>query len=200
MYAAILFDLDNTLIDRDAAFCDLVKATFPPLTAVMDELVRLDNQGLGDREQLCKRWQALGGERVDASTFGVLIAKFVDRKHELLSALRDLARTTELAIVTNGGTASQVAKWRAAGLDSVFPRERLWISAEVGIEKPDPEIFRIACNEADVQPHDCLFVGDQAGVDIAGAEAAGMSTILARSPLTSNQIARLCSSNAGCEL
>jgi putative hydrolase of the HAD superfamily len=48
------------------------------------------------------------------------------------------------------------------------------VSELVGVEKPDPEIMRIACREAKIQPGESLYVGDQP-VDLLCAKKAGMS-------------------------
>jgi len=48
----------------------------------------------------------------------------------------------------------------------------------VGIEKPDPGIFRIALERMDVEPRRAIFVGDIRSVDEAGARAAGMHFVL----------------------
>jgi len=50
------------------------------------------------------------------------------------------------------------------------------LSVEVGVAKPDPEIFALACEQAGVPPQRCLMVGDT-GSD-AGAVAAGIRTLL----------------------
>ena len=51
-------------------------------------------------------------------------------------------------------------------------------SAEVGVEKPDPRIFRIALERAQVEPDDAVYVGDLYSVDVLGARAAGMDAVL----------------------
>ncbi len=48
----------------------------------------------------------------------------------------------------------------------------------VGVEKPDPEIFRIAMERMSVTPDGSVFVGDVPAVDIAGARAAGLTAVL----------------------
>jgi putative hydrolase of the HAD superfamily len=55
------------------------------------------------------------------------------------------------------------------------------ISAEVGMHKPQPEIFALAAERAGVAPEECVFV-DDLRENCAGAEAAGMRTILHRDP------------------
>jgi len=51
-------------------------------------------------------------------------------------------------------------------------------SAIVGVEKPDPEIFRLAAEAAETEPRKCVYVGDIYAVDIEGARGAGLDGIL----------------------
>jgi putative hydrolase of the HAD superfamily len=62
------------------------------------------------------------------------------------------------------------------GIASLF--DALIISTEVGAEKPDPRIFRIACNRLTVPPGEACHVGDSETEDVAGASAAGVRAIL----------------------
>ncbi len=55
------------------------------------------------------------------------------------------------------------------------------ISAEVGLHKPQPEIFRLACERLGVEPAEAVFV-DDLRENIAGAEAVGMVGVLHRDP------------------
>ena len=51
------------------------------------------------------------------------------------------------------------------------------ISGEVGLRKPEPEIFRLAAGRIGLEPAECVFVDDlQLNVD--GARAVGMTAIL----------------------
>lgn len=52
--------------------------------------------------------------------------------------------------------------------------ERLFISSEIGCEKPDPGIFRRALNVMNVDAGRCLHVGDDPERDWEGAAAAGI--------------------------
>jgi putative hydrolase of the HAD superfamily len=51
-------------------------------------------------------------------------------------------------------------------------------SGVVGVEKPDPRIFRMALDRAGVAAHEAVFVGDLYSIDVCGARAAGLSAIL----------------------
>ena len=49
------------------------------------------------------------------------------------------------------------------------------LSCAVGLRKPDPRIYRLACERLEVEPQECLFVGDGANDELAGAERVGMT-------------------------
>jgi epoxide hydrolase-like predicted phosphatase len=53
------------------------------------------------------------------------------------------------------------------------------ISAEVGLHKPQPEIYLLAAERLGVRPEDCVFV-DDLRENCAGAEAVGMTAVLHR--------------------
>jgi putative hydrolase of the HAD superfamily len=51
-------------------------------------------------------------------------------------------------------------------------------SAEVGLHKPDPRIFEMACERLGVAPADAAHVGDHHYADVLGATAVGMTPVL----------------------
>jgi putative hydrolase of the HAD superfamily len=51
-------------------------------------------------------------------------------------------------------------------------------SSEVGVEKPDPRIFRLALERAGVVADEAVYVGDLYSVDVLGARAAGLEAVL----------------------
>jgi putative hydrolase of the HAD superfamily len=53
------------------------------------------------------------------------------------------------------------------------------ISGEVGLHKPEPEIFHLGAEKVGLSPDDCVFV-DDLKENCAGAEAVGMTAILHR--------------------
>ncbi len=62
------------------------------------------------------------------------------------------------------------------GLKSRF--RTLVISAEVGLEKPDPEILRMAFEDLGISPGECLFIGDTPEIDLVAAARAGCKGLL----------------------
>lgn len=83
-----------------------------------------------------------------------------------------------------GYTLALISNWEAWGAELVeylgisryFPTAVL--SGCVGMEKPDPEIFRLALDHADLPPEQVLFIGDIVQLDIEPAEAIGMHAVL----------------------
>lgn len=60
--------------------------------------------------------------------------------------------------------------------------EHLFISSEIGCEKPHPRIFLRALETMSVDPARCLHVGDDALADQKGAREVGMQTLLLNRP------------------
>jgi putative hydrolase of the HAD superfamily len=92
------------------------------------------------------------------------------------AALR-LARAAGLAtavISNSNGTIADIleALGLAHHLDFVID------SSKVGVEKPDPRIFQIALQRAGLQPAEAAYIGDLYSIDVLGARAAGLRTVL----------------------
>jgi putative hydrolase of the HAD superfamily len=65
-----------------------------------------------------------------------------------------------------------------AGLDLAELFDAVISSACVGLHKPDPRIFEMACEMLDVAPGEAVHVGDHHYSDIVGASAVGMTAVL----------------------
>ena len=79
---------------------------------------------------------------------------------------------------------------RARGVAALF--DDVIVSADVGLAKPDPAIFRLAAERLSVEPEACLMIDDQAQ-HVEGARAAGMRAHLheaARLPELVQQLER----------
>jgi HAD superfamily hydrolase (TIGR01509 family) len=80
-----------------------------------------------------------------------------------------------LAVVSNSDGRVEEAL-TAAGIRDHF--EVVLDSALIGVEKPDPAIFRAALSALGVAPEEALYVGDLYDVDVVGARAAGIEAVL----------------------
>ena len=56
------------------------------------------------------------------------------------------------------------------------------LSCDVGLSKPDPEIYLLACEHLGFEPEECLFAGDGANDELAGAARVGMRTVCVLPP------------------
>ena len=186
---AVLFDLDNTLIDRDRArdrfFSFMLDSCFPHLqpegaawTDRMEMLRALDNGGRGSKAAIYDHsFSDIPGLSPESFTelMRVKLASYAswsDGAVLLLKCLR--ARRHPMALVTNGSK-SQRTKIDAIGALEYF--DAVLISEEVGIAKPDPAIFTQAMSRLNAAPDRSVFVGDSLEHDMAGARDAGMMTV-----------------------
>ena len=187
---ALLFDLDGTLVDRDAAFLACVRSTFGNSPAA-ESILALDAHGHGDRSALLRAWQLHSGEVLTLPALGARIAARLQPNPDLIAALHELAVRLPLGVITNGGAQAQRLKLEAAGLDRVFPASLVFVSGELGIAKPDPALFLHAARRLGIAPTDCLYVGDHEPHDRVGALAAGFQFQLASHPLDAATVRRL---------
>ncbi len=82
----------------------------------------------------------------------------------------------QLHILTNGFKITQESKLKNCGLESYF--QQLFTSETIGYHKPSQEIFRYAVNSLNARKSECVMIGDDPEVDIAGAADYGLQTIL----------------------
>lgn len=96
-------------------------------------------------------------------------------------AMIDAVRTARRAGVRTGLISNSVGSdiYDRAVLDELF--EAIVISGEVGLHKPQPEIFRLGAEQIGLPPEQCIFV-DDLRENCAGAESVGMAAVLHRGP------------------
>jgi putative hydrolase of the HAD superfamily len=185
---AVLFDLDNTLLDRDAGFrrfCRdlyrnraIIRRTHTEEEAValmvsIDADSRPRADMIGDMIRL---WPGVfddleHGMRVYSTEYPRAL-HLEPSTRKLLEDLRD--RGIPTAIVTNGPNNIQRAKARESGLEGLV--RAVVISEELGVEKPDQGIFLRALELTGSGASTTLFVGDNPEADILGAQELGMLT------------------------
>ena len=81
--------------------------------------------------------------------------------------------------VKNAGTGPGMASnsERAAAVTDVMQLFDVIIeSSKVGIRKPNPEIYKVACEAMKIKPEDAIFL-DDLGINLKPAKALGMTTI-----------------------
>ena len=184
----VLFDLDDTLIDRDDAFrgwsdayvSETLRLQSPEEQAEARQLLwQLDARGRGSKSEMHARLRTTYSHVEE--NCNQFIRQF---RQSLLGHLRlrpDAIPTLQLlrerglpiGIVTNG-SASQLEKVSALSLDKLVAR--VVVSAIANCSKPDRAIFLLAARLIERPPDDILFVGDDPEKDIFGASQANMQT------------------------
>jgi len=90
---------------------------------------------------------------------------------EMLELLRDVRSRTTVALLSNGTTR---LRRDLHVLDLLDEFDAVFNTAELGIAKPDPDVFRLVCSSLGVDPSGALFVDDLLE-NVEGARTAGMS-------------------------
>lgn len=83
----------------------------------------------------------------------------------------------------NTVTTSESSNERASALTAVMNRFDVIVeSSKVGVRKPEPRFYEIACEMLDVAPGECVFL-DDLGINLKPAAAMGMRTIKVVDPV-----------------
>lgn len=197
MYKYLLWDIDGTVLDFLAAEKAAIKALFVKFGfgECSDENVRVYS------EINVRYWQML--ERNEMTKPEILVGRFKEffevmgldaSKAEAFNAeyqialgdtivfcddaftiLNNQKEKYKLVAITNGTALAQAKKLKGSGLDKVF--HHIFISEEVGYEKPNKEYFDIVLQEAGIKDKsEALIIGDSLTSDIKGGENMGIDT------------------------
>ncbi|MCD7781926.1 MAG: TIGR02253 family HAD-type hydrolase [Methanosphaera sp.] len=91
----------------------------------------------------------------------------------------------KVGLITNG---KEVKQWEKLVRLGVYPFfDDVVTSERVGVEKPDPQIFKIAMGRLNVSAGTSVMVGNNFDVDIMGACNCGMRSMLINSEITPEQ-------------
>jgi epoxide hydrolase-like predicted phosphatase len=115
---------------------------------------------------------AAAGHTISAREMMLRVAEYVAPRPAMLDAIRCIrARGLLVGAITNNWVVEE------GGTNALRPHFDVFIeSAVVGIRKPDPHIFHLACAELGVAPHESVFL-DDIGLNLKAARALGMTTI-----------------------
>ena len=183
MTKAVVFDLWDTLVDFDPvagrAFQDKVAAR---LGRNPDEFAALWHEGRSVRESGPLRDYVLGlGAEASVADEVVVLRHASTRAMlkprpgaiETLHELRERGLRVGLITVCSEDVPEV---WDETPFPGLF--DSTVFSCAVGLRKPDPRIYQLACQELGVEPADAMFVGDGANDELAGAERVGMRAVL----------------------
>jgi putative hydrolase of the HAD superfamily len=96
-----------------------------------------------------------------------------------LAALRQIRhRGYKVGLVSNATPTGEVMRHDLEVLGLADLIDAASYSSEVGFRKPDPRIYLAVTERLDLDPPECLFVGDRVKEDIEGPRALGMRAVL----------------------
>jgi putative hydrolase of the HAD superfamily len=202
---AVLFDLDDTLLDysggADAcweAACTRVAAPagVDP-GALMAAIVETRRWFWSDPERhrrervdMLRAWRTITvhalercGRAADHALAGAIAELFAARRRESMRLFPDALACLEayrrrgvpLALVTNGDKREQRDKIERHDLARFF--DAIVIEGEFGAGKPDEAVYRHALAAVGTRPPDAWMIGDNLEFDVAGAERLGIHGI-----------------------
>ena len=110
---------------------------------------------------------------------------FGEIRPAMVEALRRCRKVFRTACITNNfgdvGPAAVSPAREAAWREVVGMFDFVLESSKVGVRKPEPEIYRMACERLGIAPHEAVFL-DDLGINLKPAKALGMKTIKVGDP------------------
>ncbi len=195
MIKAVIFDLDNTLVDFMLMKRQAIDAA---INAMRDAGLKLSNEEI--RKGIDEIYEERGIEFQKVFD-ELLYREFSKIDYKILSAgVIAYRRARETALVPYPHvtmTLIELSKMHIKlGVVSDAPAKEAWLRLcylnfhylfdavvtfeDTGMRKPNPEPFRKILNMLQMQPYEAMMVGDWAERDVVGAAQVGMKTIFAR--------------------
>ena len=165
----LFFDIGSTLVDETKVYDDIFQK-IAIAANVSEEYVR--TQAI----EFCK--QNKRGHREVMKLLGVEYPEWSPLYEELYpdtaKCLQSLEKKYKLGIIANQIPGAE-KRLEDMGIRQFF--DVIVASAEEGVAKPDPRIFRIALDRAGCAPEQAVMIGDRIDNDIVPAKQLGMKTV-----------------------
>jgi putative hydrolase of the HAD superfamily/hydrolase len=174
MIRAILFDCFGVIItDALKVVIDELNVSDPALSRQVMDIIHANNRGLittGESNQ-----QIAGLFGIDVDEWRGRIEHGEVKDEHVLTYLKELRkRGYKTALLSNVGRDSLNRRFSEDELQTHF--DVVVASGEVGVMKPEPEIYLHTAQQLGVEPDECVMVDDREA-HCAGARAVGMQSI-----------------------
>ena len=194
-YNCIMMDIDNTLLDFDAAEHKALLETLQQFSLPCDEAAvsryhEINSLLWGELNKGKIRRDKLVVERFDRfveeigaaakatelnRAYTEHLATHADVIPGAEEALQELAEVATMIAVSNGTESVERGRLKLSGFEKYF--DDIFISEPVGVSKPNPKIFQKAMRKLGIEHSDkVLVVGDSLSADIQGGVNAGLDT------------------------
>jgi putative hydrolase of the HAD superfamily len=181
MLKALIFDLDDTLLDRRKSLEKFLKKIYDKLKPgnvinypdFYKISVEIDNFGQISRSGFFKRlFNEIGINNLSVSEYEKYwnnnfpdYSVPMENLYKMLKHLRK--RKYKIGIITNGDNKVQRNKIRKLKIKKYL--DAVLISSELGVSKPNKNIFLKALYKLKIENHEALYIGDNPFTDIMGA-------------------------------
>ena len=194
-FRAALFDMDDTLIGREAAYGDVYRALYDghdvihSTTSWPDALEFFWSLSLGNMTdpqeafvEIKKKWHAIAGDPDSHNTFYfeqmVRLVQMIPGAMDFIDWMN--SSSVSWGVVTNGDQFQH----QKAEVTGIAIKARFVLASKLfGVDKPAPEVLVEAARLLGVEgleTEEILFVGDNPYTDIVGAHGVGMKTAWVR--------------------
>lgn len=196
-YQAVIFDLFGTLIDNlpFEGFGHLLTDMATILAAPREEFARewvatFDQQAVGfftiweeNISHVCRACNFMPSPARVAMAARLLpefVACSIQLRPDALETVSQLKSTGYKIGLVSDCSMEIPALWPTLPLAALI--DQPVFSCAVGVRKPDPRIYRLACERLGVRPQECLYVGDGSSRELTGAAQLGMQPVLISVP------------------
>lgn len=195
-YKAVIFDIDDTLYDRQKAQVEIIKLIRGELEeffmgideeTLTEAFLKSDDLAMEKfGEDTPAHIFRMGRNRFFLNLIGLdedyseEITEMYVRLYPQVNApsdgvitlVNELAKRFLLGVLSNGHSDVQYGKLETLGIKDLF--NSIVISSEVQLWKPDPAIFTLTCDDLGVKSEESLYVGNSYENDVVGAKSAGL--------------------------
>ncbi len=121
----------------------------------------------------------LNGEEIYQKAFDEFaIEGQVERDKRLVEMIEKLKKKYKLFIISNGTGRQVERKLKVLGINHLDFEPRIYCYDE-DWSKPDSAPFLSAINALELDPSEIVYIGDNEDIDIVGAKAVGLKTVMA---------------------
>jgi putative hydrolase of the HAD superfamily len=181
MISHILFDNNGVLTTSDGekthqAVADYLKIDRSDVNALFAPDVRALDTGAITQKEFYRRVIERGKFKVSVREFERLHLNSYIAKSKNQKLAKLLSKHYPTYLLTNFGDAfwKMYPKW---GLDGVFEKKNVFLSAELGLAKPDPAIFNYVLKKLNIAAENVVFIDDNSD-NIRSAKNLGIHTVL----------------------